>query len=178
VAVAHRAFGRRPARSCNNRFAIHVILPIDAREDDMVTLTEALAAERAKRQQDEADTSTRQQIGRAVLEALADRLNAEPLAAWAFALDGQVIHILRNETGARQQVGTWTVDQQMRLMAGDQMTEWITAESYARVIDEAVQITAKLIVEAEMADAAKSNKGAETTKDFQGAEIVELPPRL
>ena len=144
----------------------------------MVTLTEALAAERAKRQQYEADNSTRQQIGRAVLEALADRLNAAPLAAWAFVLDGQVIRILRNETGARQQVGTWTVDQQMRLMAGDQMTEWITAESYARVIDEAVQITAKLIVEAEMADAAKSNKGAETTKDFQGAEIVELPPRL
>lgn len=144
----------------------------------MVTLTEALAAERAKRQQDDADTSTRQQIGRAVLEALADRLNAEPLAAWAFALDGQVIRILRNEAGARQQVGTWTVDQQMRLMAGDQMTEWITAESYARVIDEAVQITAKLIVEAEMAGAAKPNKGAETTKDLPGAEIVELPPRL
>ncbi len=158
--------------------AIHVMLPIDAREDAMVTLTEALAAERAKRQQDEADTSTRQQIGQAVLEALADRLNAEPLAAWAFVLDGQVIRILRNEIGARQQVGTWTVDQQMRLMAGDQMTEWITAESYARVIDEAVQITAKLIVEAEMAGAAKPNKGAETTKDLQGAEIVELPPRL
>jgi hypothetical protein len=157
-------------RSCNDRFAVHVILPIDAREDAMVTLTEALAAERSKRRQDEADTSTRQQIGRAVLEALADRLNAEPLAAWAFALDGQVIRILRTDTGARQQVGMWTVDQQMRLMAGDQMTEWITAESYARVIDEAVQITAKLIVEAE------SNKGAETTKDFQDAEIVELPP--
>ena len=55
----------------------------------MVTLIEALAAERAKRRQDEADTATRQQIGRAVLEALAERLNAEPLPGWLFILDGQ-----------------------------------------------------------------------------------------
>ena len=57
----------------------------------MLTLTEALAAERAKWQQHNADTSTRQQIGRAVLEALADRLNAEPLPGWVFVLAGQEI---------------------------------------------------------------------------------------
>ena len=34
------------------------------------------------------------------------------------------------------------------------MTEWITAESYARVIDEAIQITAMLIVDAETLDVA------------------------
>ena len=46
----------------------------------MVTLKDALATERSKRQLDEADAATRQQIGRAVLEALAERLNAEPLS--------------------------------------------------------------------------------------------------
>ena len=131
----------------------------------MVTLTEALAAERAKR----TDTSTRQQIGRAVLEALADRLNAEPLPGWVFVLAGQKIHLLRIRAGGREQVGTWAVDEEMRLVAGDQMTEWITAESYSRVIDEALHITARLIVDAEAAVAAKPNNGAAAG----GSEIVE-----
>lgn len=139
----------------------------------MVTLTEALAAERAKRKQATADTSTRQQIGLAVLEALAHKLNAEPLPGWAFVLEGQQIRIARTTQGARVQVGTWTVDENMRLMSGEQMTEWITAESYARVIDEAVEISAKLIVEAEMAEAAKNERTAAPTP-----QIVELPPRF
>jgi hypothetical protein len=143
----------------------------EERESVMVTLTEALAAERAKRQQQE----TRQQIGRAVLEALADRLNAEPIPGWLFILDGQEICVFRIQGGTREQVGTWTVEKEMRLVTGDQMTEWITAESYARVIDEAIQITAMLIVDAETTDAVKSNKGAEPG---EGAEIVELPPRF
>ena len=126
----------------------------------MVTLKEALAAERAKRQQDEADTATRQQIGRAVLEALADRLNAEPLPGWLFILDGQEIRVFRIHAGGREQVGTWSVDNEMRLVTGDQMTEWITVESAARVIEEAIQITAKLIVDAETAGEAKSSKDA------------------
>ena len=140
----------------------------------MVTLKKALAIERSKRQRDEADNSTRQQIGRAVLEALADRLNAEPLPGWLFVLDGQEICVFRIQGGTREQVGTWTVDEEMRLVTGDQMTEWITVESAARVIEEAVQITAMLIVDAETTGAAKSNKGAGPA---EGAEIVELPPR-
>ena len=140
----------------------------------MVTLTEALAAERAKRQQHDSDGSTRQQIGRAVLEALADRLNAEPLPGWVFVLAGQEIHLLRIRAGGREQVGTWAVDEEMRLVAGDQMTEWITAESYHRVIDEALQITAMLMVDAEAAGAAKPNNRAAG----EGAEIVELLPRV
>jgi hypothetical protein len=140
----------------------------------MVTLIEALAAERAKRQQADADNSTRQQIGRAVLEALADRLNAEPLPGWLFVLDGQFMRAFRIYGGAREQVGTWTVDDELRLVTGNQMTEWITAESWARVIDEAVEITAQLIVDAETPRAAKPNKDAEA----EGAEIVELPPRF
>ena len=133
----------------------------------MVTLTEALAAERAKRQQHE----TREQIGRAVLEALAGRLNAEPLPGWLFILNGQEICVFRIQSGTREQVGTWTVDKEMRLVTGDHMTEWITVESYPRVIDEALQITAMLIVDAETTNAAKPN-------DQEGAEIVELPPRF
>ena len=140
----------------------------------MITLMEALAAERAKRQQHNSDSSTRQQIGRAVLEALADRLNAEPLPGWVFVLARQEIHVLRIRAGGREQVGTWAVNEEMRLVAGDQMTEWITAESYARVIEEALQITAMLMVDAEAAVAAKPNNGAAA----EGAKIVELPPRF
>ena len=140
----------------------------------MVTLLEALAAERARRQQADADSSTRQQIGRAVLEALADRLNAEPLPGWLFVLDGQAVRAFRIYGGAREQVGTWTVDDELRLVTGNQMTEWITAESWARVIDEAIEITAQLIVDAETPRAAKPNKDAAA----EGAEIVELPPRI
>ena len=142
------------------------------RENVMVTLSEALAAERAKRQQYDSDTGTRQQIGRAVLEALADRLNAEPLPGWVFVLAGQEVHILRIRAGGREQLGMWTVDAEMRLVAGKQMTEWITAESYARVIDEALQITAMLMVDAETAGTENHGVGTE------GAEIVELPPRF
>ena len=65
------------------------------------------------------------------------------------------------------------MDDQLRLVTGNQMTEWITAESYGRVIEEAIQITAMLMVDAEMADATKPHDA-----DAEGAEIVELPPRF
>jgi hypothetical protein len=42
-----------------------------------VSLNEALAEERAKRQREKADSATRRRIGQTVLEALAERLNAE-----------------------------------------------------------------------------------------------------
>jgi hypothetical protein len=41
----------------------------------------------------------------------------------------------------------------MKLVFGPHMTEWITAESWSRVVDEAVQITAKVIVDAEFQEA-------------------------
>jgi hypothetical protein len=144
-------------------------------ENAMIKLSEALAAERSKRLRAEADTSTRQQIGQAVLEALAQRLNAEPILGWVFVLDDQKILVFRINVGGREQVGVWTVDEEMRLVTGERMTEWITAESYGRVIDEALQITAMLIVDAETAGAKKSNNAANLG---EGAEIVELPPRF
>ena len=136
----------------------------------MVTLNEALAEERANRQRAKADSATRQQIARTVLEALAERLNAEPIPGWAFVLDDQTIRVFRIYGGPREQVGTWTVDEKLRLVTGERMTEWITAESYSRVIDEALEITALLMVGAETAGVAKPHSGVES------AEVVELPP--
>lgn len=135
----------------------------------MVTLTEAIVAERAKLQQDAADTATMQQVAHTVLEALAERLNGEPLPGWTFLLEGQQIRISRVSQGSRQQVGTWAMGSKMQLVCGEATTEWITSESYARVIDEAIYITAKLIVETEAAD----NHGTESS---QGAKVVVLPP--
>jgi hypothetical protein len=115
----------------------------------MVTLTEALAAEHSKRRWAAEDASKRKQVGRALLQALAQRLNAEPLPAWSFAMDDNQIHISRTKNGSQRRVGTWTVDQQLRLVLGQETTEWITVESCNRVIDEALQITAKFLIEAE-----------------------------
>ena len=75
----------------------------------MIKLSEALAAERGKRLRAEADNSTRQQIGQAVLEALAQRLNAEPISGWVFVLDDQKIRVFRINVGGREEVGLWTV---------------------------------------------------------------------
>ena len=51
-------------------------------------------------------------------------------------------------------------------MLKNDVTEWITAESFARVIDQAVRMTAKIIVDTEVSD------------DRRSAGIVELPPRF
>ena len=139
----------------------------------MVTLTEALAAERTKRKQDDANKSTMQQVVHTVLEALAERLNDTPIPDWTFILEGQQISISRISQGSRQQVGTWTMDREMQLVCGEATTQWITSESYERALDEAILISARLIVETEMGDAAKSTEHTTT----RSAEIVELPPR-
>ena len=134
----------------------------------MTTLAEALATEREKRRREAEDNATRREVGRAVLQALAQRLNAEPLPTWFFISKGDEILVAHTKNGAasRQHVGTWVVDQQMRLVLDQEMTEWITAESCARVVDEAVAITAKFIVDAE--------------SKFQLArrELAELPRRM
>ena len=134
----------------------------------MTTLAEALVTERDKRRREAEDSATRREVGRAVLQALAQRLNAEPLPTWFFISKGDEILVAHTKNGAasRQHVGTWVVDQQMRLVLDQEMTEWITAESCARVVDEAVAITAKFIVDAE--------------SKFQLArrELAELPRRM
>jgi hypothetical protein len=116
-----------------------------------MTLAEALASERERSRREAEEAVTRREVGRTVLSALAQRLNAEPLPSWFFISKGDEILVAHTRTGAtsRQHVGTWSVADDMRLIFDEQSTEWITAESCARVLDEAVKITAKFIVDAE-----------------------------
>ena len=131
----------------------------------MVTLSDALAAEREKRRNLEEDGLARKQVARAVLSSLADKLNATPVSGWAFALEDQAIRMFHTVDGARRKVGTWTMDDQLQLVCGETTTEWITSESYERVIGEALAVTAKLIVDAEMGEAPKrANDSAEVTR--------------
>lgn len=118
----------------------------------MITLGEALAAEREKRQRDSRDAVSRREVGREVLRALAQRLTAEALPNWFFILSGDEIIVAhtKNGAGSRQRIGTWVVDQDLRLAFDQETTEWITAESCTRVVDEAVQMTAEAIVAAEI----------------------------
>jgi hypothetical protein len=130
----------------------------------MVTLSDALATEREKRRNLEEDALARKQVARAVLGSLADKLNATPVSGWTFALEDQAIRILHTVEGTRREVGSWTMDDKLQLVCGETTTEWITSESYERVIDEAVAVTAKLIVDAEMGAPKTANEGAEITR--------------
>jgi hypothetical protein len=117
----------------------------------MTSLGEALATEREKRRHLAEEEATKKEVGRAVLQALAQRLNADPLPGWSFIPRGDEILVAHARSGApsRQHVGTWTVDDQMRLVLDDEVTEWITVESYARVVDRAVEITARFMLDVE-----------------------------
>ncbi len=112
----------------------------------MVSLIEALAAEREKLQRDSADTQARREAGREVLEALFDRLAGKPLLGWSFVLGNDEIVVSHAKVGS---IGSWMVDPDLRLKFGDETTEWITIESVGRVLDEAVAITARRMVDAE-----------------------------
>ena len=129
----------------------------------MVMLVEALSAEREKRKREAADAATRVEIGRAVLRALAQRLTADPLPTWFFMLSGDEIVVAHTKNGAssRHRMGSWVVDRDMRLVFGEHTTEWITAESCSRVVDEAVRITAQVIVEGELRSAAAADAPSE-----------------
>jgi hypothetical protein len=117
----------------------------------MVMLGEALLAEREKRNLGAAQVANQREVGRAVLQALVQRLTADPVPTWFFMLSDDEVSVLRikNGAGARERIGSWVVDQEMKLVFGPHTTEWITAESWSRVVDEAVQITAQVIVDAE-----------------------------
>jgi hypothetical protein len=116
----------------------------------MVMLKEALETERERRKRETEETATQREAGRAILQALTQRLTADPVLSWHFMLSDDAVSVLRIKgANARERVGSWVVDQEMRLVFGPHITEWITAESWSRVVDEAVQITAKVIVDAE-----------------------------
>ena len=118
----------------------------------MVMLKEALETERERRKRETEETATEREVGRAVLQALLQRLTADSVPNWHFMLSDDEVSVLRIKNGAtgRERVGSWVVDQDLKLVFGPHTTEWITAESWSRVVDEAVQITAQVIVDAEM----------------------------
>ena len=138
----------------------------------MVSLAEAIGTERTRRQQEDADAQARMQVARAVLGALADKLKAEPLSGWKFVLEDQTIRILRTVRGASEEIGAWAMDSQMQLVCAGSSTEWITSESYGRVIEEAVQITARMIVDAELADGPQKAAASD-----ESANVIDLPAR-
>ena len=144
----------------------------------MTTLAETLALERDKMRHEAEDASRWREVGRAVLYALAQRLSADALPTWSFTCTGDEILIAHTRGGAREQVGAWKVGEELRLVLGEVMTEWITIESGARVIDEAVEITATFIVDLEMSEvrAAQRLRGLPT---FVGrGQERELPRRV
>jgi len=116
-----------------------------------MTLAEALASERERSRKQAEEAATKREVGRTVLQALAQRLNADPLPSWFFISKGDeiLVALTRNGATSRHHVGTWSVTDDMRLVFDEQSTEWITAESCARVLDEAVRITARFIVDTE-----------------------------
>ena len=118
----------------------------------MATLAEALEAEREKRKRETEEMVEQREVGRAVLQALIKRLTPDSVPNWHFILSDDEVSVLRIKNGAsaRERVGSWVVDEEMKLVFGNYTTEWITAESWSRVVDEAVQITAKVIVDAEV----------------------------
>src|SRR4029079_9244397 len=102
------------------------------------------------------------------MQSLARRRTAEPLPTWFFISKGDEILVAHTKNGAasRQHVGSWVVDQDMRLVLHQEMTEAITAHTCASVVDEAVQITAKFIVSVEA-------RNLTTTR-----ELSQLPRRV
>ncbi len=120
----------------------------------MVSLTEALAAEREKVQQESTDIQARREAGREVLEALFERLAGKPLLGWSFVLGNDGIVVSHSKVGP---IGSWVVDPDLRLKFGDELTEWLTVESVARVLDEAVCITATRMVDTEQRVKAGTN---------------------
>jgi hypothetical protein len=69
-------------------------------------------------------------------------------------LSDDEVSVLRVKgASTRERVGSWVVDSEMKLVFGPHTTEWITAESWSRVVDEAVEITAKVIVDTETPEA-------------------------
>src|SRR5690348_11183996 len=99
-------------------------------EEVMVMIAEALAAERERRKRETEETATQREVGRAVLQALLQRLTASSVPNWHFMLSDDEVSVLRiKAANARERVGSWVVDPEMKLVFGPHTTEWITAES-------------------------------------------------
>jgi hypothetical protein len=115
----------------------------------MLMLLDALTAERDKRRQSFREEALQRQLSREVLHRLGECLTAAQLPRWYFIPNGDEIVVVHNKDGAgnRHRIGAWTVDEEYRLAFGSERTEWVTPESWARVIDRAVMITAQVILD-------------------------------
>ena len=120
----------------------------------MVSLKEALESEREKQQHNSAEEEIRREISREVLGALFERLTNEPRVGWSFVMKNDEIVVAQAKGAAesKQSIGSWVVDPNLCLKFANETTEWITPESVSRVLDEAVRITAKRMVDAELAN--------------------------
>ncbi len=114
----------------------------------MLSLKIALSAERKRRRQQVAEGGEVSQIARNALQTLHDRLATSVLADWEFELLGDEL-LMFHDSGlrARHHVGSWTIGKENRLVSGPIETEWVTPASFRRVIDEAVRVTARIILD-------------------------------
>jgi hypothetical protein len=117
----------------------------------MIALADALIAERQERQFIYKEQTLRRQMAHEVLRALSERLSAADLPRWNFIANGDEVVVLYHPTGTgtRERIGSWTVDRNFLLSFGDETIEWITSESWARVLDKAVTTMAKVILDRE-----------------------------
>jgi hypothetical protein len=107
------------------------------RENVMVELLEALAIEKAKRARDTSEGATRQELRKVVLLGRAvERERGSQVAV----------------SGRRRSAQDYLPRASHSLVLRGDTTEWITGESFEPVIDQAVRMTAKLIVDTEAAD--------------------------
>ena len=65
----------------------------------MVSLTEALAAERENLERNSAENEARREVGREVLGVLFERLTKEPLLGWSFVLKNDEIVVSQMKAG-------------------------------------------------------------------------------
>jgi hypothetical protein len=75
----------------------------------------------------------------------------EALLGWSFVMKNDEIVVSRMKVGldSEQSIGSWVVDHDLCLKFAGETTEWITPESVGRVLDEAVRLTARRIVDVE-----------------------------
>ena len=117
----------------------------------MIALADALIAERQERQFIYKEQTLRRQMAHEVLRALSERLTAADLPRWHFTPNGDEVVVLYHPpgTGTRERIGSWTVGQDFLLSFGDETIEWITSESWARVLDKAIMAMARVILDRE-----------------------------
>ena len=81
----------------------------------MVSLTEALAAERENLERNSAGNKARREVGREVLRVLFERLTKESLLGWSFVMKNDEIVVSQMKAGidSRQSIGSWVVEQDL-----------------------------------------------------------------